>query len=120
MDLKISDMMQMQRKLHKLHEEEWYPLEPEYGRNSILFMIEEVGETIAIVKKKGDAAILEDPQVRQSFLEEMADVLMYYTDALLRYHVTEDEISKSYLDKHLKNVGRDYAEEYKELYHGQE
>ena len=119
MDHSISQLMQMQQALYKLHEHEWSPMEPEYGRNYILFMIEEIGETIAILKKKGDRAVVEDPEVRSAFLEEMADVLMYYTDTLLRFHVTPEEISQAYHQKHTRNLGRNFAEEYKEKYHGE-
>ena len=118
MDLKISDMMQMQSALHKLHEKEWSPLEPEYGKNTILYMVEEIGEVISVVKKKGDRAVTEDVQVRMAFPEEMADVMMYYTDTLLRYHITADEISEAYAKKHAKNMSRDFTGEYKEKYHG--
>lgn len=117
MDLLISEMMKMQKALHTLHEREWSPLEPEYGKNTVLYMVEEIGEVIAILKKKGDHAVVEDPQVREAFLEEMADMLMYYMDTLLRYHVTPEEISEAYLHKHSRNMGRDYTKEYKELYH---
>ena len=51
-------------------------------------------------------------------LEELADVLMYYTDVLLRYHITPEEIAEAYIRKHEKNMGRNFAEEYKEKYHG--
>ena len=37
-------------------------------------MIEEIGEAVAVIKKKGDAAIVSEPRVRSVFLEEMADV----------------------------------------------
>ena len=117
MDLRISELMQMQHALHHLHETEWSPLEPEHGRNTILYMIEEIGEVIAILKKKGDRTVVDNAQVRTLFLEEMADILMYYTDTLLRYHVTADEISEAYTHKFQRNMGRNYTEEYKELYH---
>ena len=116
MDLPISQMMAMQKELHELHAHEWSPLEPEYGRNTVLYMVEEIGEVIAILKKKGDRTVVNDPVVRAAFLEEMADVLMYYNDTLLRYHVTSEEISEAYAHKHARNMGRDYTEEYKELY----
>ena len=119
MDLKVSEMLTMQKELYALHEGQWFPLEPEYGRNYILFMIEEIGETIAILKKKGDRSVLDDGDVRAAFLEEMADALMYYNDILLRYHVTPEEISEAYTRKHARNMGRNFAEEYKEKYHGQ-
>ena len=117
MDLPISDMMKMQKALHKVHEQEWSPLEPEYGKNTILYMVEEIGEVIAILKKKGDRTVVEDSQVRDAFLEEMADIMMYYMDTLLRYHVTPEEISEAYIRKHKRNMGRNYTHEYEELYH---
>lgn len=118
MDLTVSDMMQMQKALHKLHENDWSPMEPEYGKNTILYMVEDIGEVIAILKKKGDSAVLDNQQVRAAFLEEMADVMMYYTDTLLRYHITAAEISEAYIAKHARNMGRDFTQEYKEKYHG--
>ena len=118
MDLSVSQMMQMQRDLYELHKDQWYPLEPEYGKDSILFMVEEVGETIAVLKKKGSKAIMDNPAVREAFLTEMADVLMYYTDVLLRFHVTPEEISEAFAAKHRRNMGRDFTREYKEKYHG--
>lgn len=118
MDLKISDMMQMQKELHQLHAQDWSPLEPEYGKNTVLYMVEEIGETVAILKKKGDRAVVEDPDVRSAFLEEMVDILMYYNDTLLRYHVTPEELSATYKQKHDRNMGRNYTKEYEDKYHG--
>ncbi len=115
-DIKISDMMQMQRDLWEAHKDTWSPLEPEYGRDSILFMIEEIGECVAILKKKGDDAAANDPEIKSRFVEEMSDVLMYYTDVLLRYGVTAEEISEAYINKHNKNMGRNYTKEYQEMH----
>ena len=81
-------------------------------------MIEEIGEAIAILKKKGDQAVMQDLLVRNAFLEELADVLMYYTDVLLRYHIAPEEISEAYIRKHATNMGRNFSAEYKEKYHG--
>lgn len=118
MDLSISQMMQLQRELFELHKDKWTPMEPEFGKDFILYMIEEVGEAIAVIKKKGSAAIMEDPAVRQAFLAEMADVLMYYHDTLLRFHVTPEEISEAYAKKHGYDMQRNYDSEYKEKYNG--
>ena len=118
MDLSISRMMQLQKELYEPHKDKWHPLEPEYGKDYILYMIEEIGECIAILKKKGSAAVMEDPAVREAFLGEMADVLMYYHDILLRFHVTPDEISLAYASKDSFDMQRDYEGEYKEQYHG--
>ena len=108
--------MEMQTELWKKHQDTWSPMEAEYGRNFILWMIEELGETIAITKKKGDTAIMEESSVRSAFVEEMSDVLMYYIDTLLRYGVSPEELSAAYLDKHAKNMGRNYTAEYLSKY----
>lgn len=118
MDLSISEMMCLQRALFEPHKDKWHPMEPEYGKDFILYMVEEIGEAIAVIKKKGSGAIMEDSAVRAAFLAEMADVLMYYNDCLLRYHVTPEEISEAYLKKHGVDMARDYTKEYEEKYHG--
>jgi NTP pyrophosphatase (non-canonical NTP hydrolase) len=118
MDLSISRMMQMQQELYALHQDTWSPMEPEYGKDFMLYMVEELGEAIAVLKKKGCTAIMDDPGVRSAFLTEMADVLMYYNEVLLRYHVTPEEISEAYVRKHQGNLGRNYEQQYKEQYNG--
>ena len=52
-DLKLSEMMAMQKELWEKYRDSWSPMEPLYARNSILWMIEELGEVIAIIKKAG-------------------------------------------------------------------
>lgn len=110
-DLKISEMQKMQYDLWERHKHEWSPMTPEYGRNFILWMIEEIGEAISIVKKKGEEKIMGTPTVRKAFVEELADVLMYYNEILLRYDISADEISEAYLTKHDRNMSRNYAKE---------
>ena len=111
-DMKISEMMKMQLDLYEMHKDKWSPMEPQYGRNSLLWLIEELGETIAIVKKKGEELIMNDDEVRAHFVEELSDVLMYYTDVLLRYGITSEEITNAYIKKHNTNKERNYNKEY--------
>lgn len=118
MDLTISQMMHMQQTLFEPHKDTWHPMEPEYGKDFLLYMVEEIGEVVAILKKKGSRAVMTDEAVRSAFVEEMADVLMYYNDILLRYHVSPEEISESYVHKHERNMGRNFTKEYEEQYHG--
>lgn len=115
-DLKISELMAMQRALWQAHSDSWSPLDPEHGRSRILYMVEEIGEYIAILKKKGDRAVVDDPAVRAHFLEEMSDALMYFTDTLLCFGVTPEELSRAYSEKHCRNMGRNYAAEYKDKF----
>lgn len=115
MDLTLGEMLDMQRELWEKNRDTWSPMEPEYGRNFLLWMVEEMGEVIAIIKKKGDAAIMDSPQVRAAFVEEMSDVLMYFGDTLLRYGVTAEELSDAYRRKHVKDMGRDYETQYAKL-----
>jgi len=120
MDLTVSQMLAMQQELYELHKNQWHPTEPEYGKDFILYMMEEIGETISILKKKGSSSVMTDASVRAAFLEEMSDVLMYYHDILLRFRITADELSDAYCQKHAKNMGRNYTQEYKELYYNGE
>lgn len=41
-DLKVSEMMKMQLDLWELHKDEWAPMEAQYGRNFLLWMIEDM------------------------------------------------------------------------------
>ena len=115
-DIKISDMMDMQRRLYAAHKEKWSPRSPQNAREFMLFLMEEFGEVVAIYKKKGNNAIMEDPAVRSHFCEEMADVLMYFTEVLLCYGITPDEFSSAYIQKHCRNMGRNFTGEYENLY----
>lgn len=112
-DIKISEMMKMQMELWELHKDKWSPMEAKYGRNFLLWMIEEMGEVISVIKKKGDNAIMADRNIREHFVEEMSDVLMYYNDVLLRYNITPNEISSAYIKKHNKNMNRNYEKDWK-------
>lgn len=114
-DIKISEMMEMQMKLWELNKDSWSPMEAKYGRNFLLWMIEEMGEAISIIKKKGDDEIMNNLEVRSAFVEEMSDVLMYYNDTLLRYNITPNEISTAYIQKHNKNMKRNFKQEYKNI-----
>ena len=49
----ISELMGMQRDLWEQHKDAWYPMEPEYAHYSMLYMFEELGECIALMKKCG-------------------------------------------------------------------
>lgn len=69
-------------------------------------MIGEIGEVIDIVKKGNGLQTSSDENIRQSLIEELADVLMYYNDVLLCYRVTSDELKQIYIDKHMKNMSR--------------
>ena len=88
------------------------PLQPEYARNSLLWLVEEVGEVVAIFKKRGERETAQNPQLREAFLTEMSDVLMYFTDVLLRMGVSSEEFAAAYGKKHARNMGRDYSGEY--------
>ena len=52
-DLKMSDLLRYQQTLLEKHKNDWNPHTPEFGRDSLLWCIDEIGEVIAIIKKKG-------------------------------------------------------------------
>lgn len=114
-DLKVSEMLDMSYKLWENNKDTWAPMEPEYARSFILYMIEEVGESIAIIKKKGEAEIMNNSDVREHFVEEMGDVIMYFMDVLNRFHISPQEFSKIYVEKFQTNMKRNYEEQYKNI-----
>ncbi|MFL0270097.1 NUDIX domain-containing protein [Candidatus Clostridium radicumherbarum] len=114
-DLSISEMLDMSYKLWQKHKDTWPPMQPEYGKNFILYMIEEIGEAIAIIKKKGEEQIMNTPEVRERFVEELGDVLMYYMDVLNRFNLSAEEFSSIYLKKFESNMNRDYKKQYETM-----
>jgi len=115
-DLRLSEIMEMQRQLQAKHKGEWAELTPEYGRSCILWMIEEFGELVSVIKKRGETYIMTDPYIRAAFLEEFADVLMFMNDAFMCYGISASEFSEAYIKKHNRNMGRDWAKEEDEAF----
>lgn len=106
----LSDLLDMQHALFDKHRHEWAPHDPEHARSYLLWSVEELGEMIAIIKKKGDTAIVENPAVRAHYVEEVADVLMYLMDNIDCYGITGEELSASYVAKFHRNMQRDWHE----------
>lgn len=86
--LGLDEMQAIQKQLQEKYKDLWGGLSPRKGRDQLLWMMIEAGEAADIIKKQGDTPILEDPETRQHFIEEMCDVLMYFNDVLLCYSVT--------------------------------
>ena len=93
--LNLEDMQQIQKELQAKYLEKWGGLSPKIGRDKLLW-----------IKKKGDDAILNDPETRHHFTEEVCDVLMYLNDVLLCYGITPNEVENVYLEKHKRNMSR--------------
>lgn len=110
MDLRISDLLAMQTELQDSHPQ-WGGTPPARGREQLLWGIAEIGEVIDIIKKRGDDEIMNNPETRRHFVEEMADVMMYLTDVMLCYNITAEEYSNVHARKHAHNMKRDWSEE---------
>jgi len=111
-DLKISELISMQEALQARMKGKWLELTPENGHFSLLWMYEEMGEIVAIIKKRGDRAIMGDATVRAAFVEELADVLMYYTDLNMCYGISAEELSGAFINKFESNMKRDFVTEH--------
>ena len=72
----------------------------------LLWMLAELGEAIQVVKRHPNCEIMQDEAVRYDFVEEMADVLMYFNDILLCYDISPDEFEQVYRAKHARNMKR--------------
>ena len=106
MDLRLSEMVEMQKALQEKYLDKWGGLFPERAKDQLLWSIIETGEAADIIKKRGDEAILNDPQLRHDFIEEVGDVVMYLLDALLCYGVTSEEFAEIYRKKFERNMHR--------------
>lgn len=105
-DFSIGEMQQMQKALQEKYRHKWEPICPEVGKNKLLWMIGEIGEVIDIVKKYGGENAAANEDVRVQLVEELADVLMYYNDVLLRYGISAEELKRAYTEKFEKNMTR--------------
>lgn len=110
MDLRLSELFERQTELYKKHEGHWDPHEPSKGRDYLLWAFNELGEAAAILKKKGDQAVMENEHVRAHFAEELCDVLMYLIDAADCYDITGEDLSEAFEKKWRRNMGRTWAE----------
>ena len=104
--LDFETMHAMQQELHERYKDKWRPLSPEIARDKLLWMMIEAGEMADVVKKKGDEKILSDREVREHFIEEMCDTLMYFNDVMRCYGITPEEFETFYREKHRKNMTR--------------
>lgn len=105
-DFSIKEMLDMQKTLHEKYKDQWGELSSKVGRNQLLWMVCEVGEVIDIVKKHSINGADIDAMHREHFVEEMADVLMYYNDVMLCYGITPAELKKAYTKKFQTNMDR--------------
>lgn len=109
-DFKISELMEFQRQLYEKHKNDWSPRTPEFAKDSILWSVDEMGEVIAIIKKKGIEAIMENPHVRRHYVEECADVMMYWLDMLDCLGISAEEFCNEYEKKFNNNMKRTWVE----------
>lgn len=105
-DFGFLQMQNIQRELQEKYKDRWIHLSPETGRSSLLWMMIEAGEAADIIKKDGDRSIMEIPEVRSHFIEELCDVMMYFNDLMLCYSITPQELEQIYREKHHRNMSR--------------
>lgn len=105
-DFGFLQMQEIQKELQEKYKEKWKPLSPQTGREQLLWLLIELGEAADIIKKDGDEKIMEEPDVRRHFIEEMADVMMYFNDVMLCYGISIEELKSAYLEKHKRNMKR--------------
>lgn len=105
-DLGFSGMQEMQIRLQEKYFEKWGGLSPKKARDMLLWMIAEAGEAADVIKQNGDEEIMKNGEVRDHFIEEMCDVMMYFNDVMLCYEIKPEEFRKIYLEKHERNMSR--------------
>lgn len=106
MDLNFTEMQAIQRELQEKYFDKWGGLFREKGRETLLWMLIEAGEAADVIKKRGDEEILNNPETRAHFIEELCDVMMYFNDLLLCYNIAPEELAEIYREKHKRNMKR--------------
>ena len=99
-------MRKIQKELQEKYKDVWESINPEAGKNKLLWLMIELGEVADVIKKRGSHEIIEDQETRHHFIEEMCDVLMYFNDVMLCYDISVEELKKIYLEKHRRNLER--------------
>jgi hypothetical protein len=80
-DLKISELITLSDNLQEKMKGIWRPLNPENGHYKLLWIFEELGEIVAILKKRGSNAIMEayikkhEKNMRRDFVTEHGNYL---------------------------------------------
>jgi len=115
--LDIKEMMDMSYALYEENKTSWSPMSPEYGKDFILYMIEEIGEVISVVKKKSVDEIMTKGPVRSHMVEELSDVLMYFIDCLNRFDISSEEFSEAYRKKFESNMNRNFVNDHESFIH---
>lgn len=68
------------------HKGEWSPMESEYGKDFLLYMVEEIGEVIAIYKRRGVLPLRKIPQYGRLSLEKwqmfLCTTTMFFCDTM--------------------------------------
>ena len=106
MSLDFSQMQQLQKSLQERYAGWWEPVDPAHGKNKLLWMLAEMGEAIQIVKRHPDGDIVQTGEIRNDFIEELADVLMFFNDVMLCYGIKPEELEVVYRAKHERNMIR--------------
>lgn len=106
MSLDMKDMREMQQALQARYAGWWESVDPEHGKNKLLWLLAELGEAIQVVKRHPTEEIAQPGEVRRDFVEELADVLMYFNDILLCFDISPEEFEAVYRAKHVRNMTR--------------
>lgn len=102
----VEQMHYLQKQMHEKHKNKWQPNTLATGQDKLMWMLGEVGEVIDILKNATPETIVQTPELRAHFVEEMVDVLMYYNDVLLSFGISPQELEDAYRQKVDKNMTR--------------
>ena len=108
--LTVDEQLEMQRTLQEQYHKIWSPMVPEQGAHQLLWGIIEAGEAADVIKKMGDQAIMNDPETRRHFIEEIADVVMYLNDVFLCYGIIAISLALYSLKKNREEKLKQEAE----------
>lgn len=104
--LDFAVMQSIQKELQEKYKDKWGGLNKDKAVEKLLWLYGELGEVGDIIKKDGLDNIMHQEKIRNHFIEEMCDVMMYFNDILICFDISPEELEKAYLEKHQKNMKR--------------
>ncbi len=105
-DLNIALMQEKQLHINKLFKAKFGALSPENAPQKLLWAFVELGEATDILKKNNINSVVNDKTIREHYIEELSDVFMYLTDAMLCFNISPNEFQSVYTKKFNSNVAR--------------
>jgi len=100
----VKEIAENQHRFQTQYAHKWGGYSPERAARLLAWLYGELGEVGDIIKKQGNDKIMQDEAVRNHFIEELCDVMMYWHDVWLSFGIKPDEVEQIYRQKYMQRL----------------